>query len=347
MLVRVEIMAPMPTRNYIRSAISAATAAIAGVNVSRVTTTLIQLPPPTNSSPPAPVTGVGRRQLNHLGTTGTGGPLGPSTGLPMGGTRIEVSIVAVSSAEAASLLSTLAPTFNDMTATVTALGFAVTSTAVRQVNAAVQARPPPRAPQRPFRPPLPSPSSPPSASAAFVTMAVVVTGSESDFTPTVRLDLRSAVASEARVDVSAVRLVVAAVARLRELRRELQGSSVTLTFTIVTSAAAAAATVNALSSRLANPTAASAFLSTPSLTVIVTSITLPVATYMSPPSPPTATESIVGTIAIAVVVPIGALCLIGVVWFYYFRFRRRNPDKVDPAYTQARHEPPRSAPHTC
>jgi hypothetical protein len=178
-------------------------------------------------------------------------------------------------------------------------------------------------------------------------MAVVVTGSESDFTPTVRLDLRSAVASEARVDVSAVRLVVAAVARLRELRRELQGSSVTLTFTIVTSAAAAAATVNALSSRLANPTAASAFLSTPSFPVIVTSITLPVATYMSPPSPPTATESIVGTIAIAVVVPIGALCLIGVVWFYYFRFRRRNPDKVDPAYTQARHEPPRSAPHTC
>jgi hypothetical protein len=179
-------------------------------------------------------------------------------------------------------------------------------------------------------------------------MAVVVTGSESDFTPTVRLELRSAVASEARVDVSAVRLVVAAVARLRELRRELQqGSSVTLTFTIVTSAAAAAATVNALSSRLANPTAASAFLSTPSFPVIVTSITLPVATYMSPPSPPTATESIVGTIVIAVVVPIGALCLIGVVWYYYFRFRRRNPDKVDPAYTQARHEPPRSAPHTC
>jgi len=111
-------------------------------------------------------------------------------------------------------------------------------------------------------------------------MAVVVTGSESDFTPTVRLDLRSAVASEARVDVSAVRLVVAAVARLRELRRELQGSSVTLTFTIITSAAAAAATVNALSSRLANPTVASAFLTTPSYTASVTSIaSLPVATY--------------------------------------------------------------------
>ena len=111
-------------------------------------------------------------------------------------------------------------------------------------------------------------------------MAVVVTGSESVFTPTVRLELRSAVASEARVDVSAVRLDVAAVARLRELRRELQGSSVTLTFTIITSAAAAAATVNALSSRLANPTVASAFLTTPSYTASVTSIaSLPVATY--------------------------------------------------------------------
>jgi large-conductance mechanosensitive channel len=111
-------------------------------------------------------------------------------------------------------------------------------------------------------------------------MAVVVTGSESDFTQTVRLELRSAVAREAGVEVSAVRLDVAAVARLRELRRELQGSSVTLTFTIITSAAAAAATVNALSSRLANPTVASAFLTTPSYTASVTSIaSLPVATY--------------------------------------------------------------------
>ena len=111
-------------------------------------------------------------------------------------------------------------------------------------------------------------------------MAVVVTGIESVFTPTIRLELRSAVAREAGVEVSAVRLDVAAVARLRELRRELQGSSVTLTFTIITSAAAAAATVNALSSRLANPTVASAFLTTPSYTASVTSIaSLPVATY--------------------------------------------------------------------
>ena len=80
------------------------------------------------------------------------------------------------------------------------------------------------------------------------------------------------------------KLDVAAVARLRELRRELQGSSVSLTFTIVTTATAAAATVSTLSSRLANPTAASAFLTTPSYIASVTSIvSLPVATYVPPP----------------------------------------------------------------
>jgi hypothetical protein len=179
-------------------------------------------------------------------------------------------------------------------------------------------------------------------------MAVVVTGSESDFTSTVRLDLRSAVASEASVDVSAVRLDVAAVARLRELRRELQGSSVSLTFTIVTTATAAAATVNTLSSRLANTTAASAFLTTPSYSAIVTSISLPVATYGSPPSPPTTTESIVGTIVVAVVVPIG-LCFLFVVGFYYYRLRCGDHDKVDAAHTPARRKSPKvtsSPPHS-
>ena len=48
----------------------------------------------------------------------------------------------------------------------------------------------------------------PSASAASITMAVVVTGSVSDFTTAVRLELCSAVASEAGVEVSAVRLDV-------------------------------------------------------------------------------------------------------------------------------------------
>ena len=167
-------------------------------------------------------------------------------------------------------------------------------------------------------------------------MAVVVTGSVSVFTTAVRLELRSAVASAAGVDVSAVRLDVAALARLRELRRELQGSSVSLTFTIVTTATAAAATANTLSSRLANPTAASAFLTTSSYTASVTSIlSLPVAIYVSPPSPPTPTESIVGTIVVAVVVPIG-LCFLFVVGYYYYRLRCGDHAKDDPAYTPAR-----------
>ena len=132
------------------------------------------------------------------------------------------------------------------------------------------------------------------------------------------------------------KLDVAAVARLRELRRELQGSSVSLTFTIVTTATAAAATVSTLSSRLANPTAASAFLTTPSYIASVTSIvSLPVATYVPPPSSPTATEANVGTIVVAVVVPIG-LCFVFVVGYCYYRIRCGGHAKHDPAYTPAR-----------
>ena len=132
---------------------------------------------------------------------------------------------------------------------------------------------------------------------------------------------------------------MAAVARLRELRelrRELQGRSVSLTFTIVTTATAAAATVSTLSSRLSNPTAASAFLTTPSYIASVTSIvSLPVATYVPPPSSPTATEANVGTIVVAVVVPIG-LCFLFVVGYCYYRIRCGGHAKHDPAYTPAR-----------
>jgi Ca2+-binding EF-hand superfamily protein len=107
-----------------------------------------------------------------------------------------------------------------------------------------------------------------------VTTALEVSGSASDFTPTVCVELRSSLATASSVDVSAVTLDVDSVARLRQLR-QLQGSTVELTFTIaVTSAAAGATTVNALSSRLANPTAASALLTTSSYTAIVTAITI-------------------------------------------------------------------------
>ena len=150
--------------------------------------------------------------------------------------------------------------------------------------------PPSPSPPPPSPPPSPPPPSPPPPAlpiVASVTMAVVVAGGVSDFTPTVRLGLRTAVASQASVGLSAVTLDVTPVARLRELRRELQGSSVVLTFTIAVETAAAAATaVTALSPHLANATAASTFLTTTSYTATVLTIaSLPAAAY-PPPSPP-------------------------------------------------------------
>ena len=136
-----------------------------------------------------------------------------------------------------------------------------------------------------------------------VVFSIVVAGGVSDFTPTVRLELRSAVANQASVALSAVTLDVTPVARLRELtetrlreltdarlrelRRELQGSSVLLTFAIAVETAAAAATaVTALSPHLANATAASTFLTTTSYTATVLTITSAPAAAYPPPSPP-------------------------------------------------------------
>ena len=120
-------------------------------------------------------------------------------------------------------------------------------------------------------------------------------GGVADFTPTVRLELRTAAATQASVTLSAVTLDVTSVTRLRELtesrllelRRELQGSSVELTFTIaVETAAAAAAAMNALSPQFADATTASTFLTTTSYSATVLTITsLPAAAY-PPPSPP-------------------------------------------------------------
>jgi hypothetical protein len=174
--------------------------------------------------------------------------------------------------------------------------------------------PPPSPPPAPPSPSLPPPSPPPSPPppsppppalpiVASVKMAVVVAGGVPDFTPTVRLELRTAVANQTSVALSAVTLDVTPVARLRELtetrlreltdarlrelRRELQGSSVLLTFTIAVETAAAAATaVTALSPHLANATAASTFLTTTSYTATVLTITSAPAAAYPPPSPP-------------------------------------------------------------
>ena len=91
-------------------------------------------------------------------------------------------------------------------------------------------------------------------------MSVVAAGSVDDFTPAVQTEMRAAVAAEAGVAVSDVSLAV-------------EAASVRLTFTItLPSEAAATAAVGALQARLLNPAAASAFLSTASLTVAVESI---------------------------------------------------------------------------
>jgi hypothetical protein len=162
-----------------------------------------------------------------------------------------------------------------------------------------------------------------------VVFSVVVAGGVSDFTPTVRLELRTAVATQASVALSAVTLDVTPVTRLRELtearlreltesrllelRRELQGSSVELTFTIaVESAAAAAAAMNALSPQFADVTTASTFLTTTSYTATVLTITsLPAAAYPPPspppPSPPQEESSIAST-AMRVGIIIGWVC---------------------------------------
>jgi len=154
--------------------------------------------------------------------------------------------------------------------------------------------PPPRPSSPPPTPPSMPPSlrpPPPSAQpiAASVTMAVVVASSVSNFTSTIRIELRTAVATESSVAVSAVTLEVTPLVNgAASGRRKLQSSTVELTFTIaVTSAAAAATTVDALASRLANATTASAFLTTSSYTAtVITVARVPTAAY--PPPPPLA-----------------------------------------------------------
>ena len=96
--------------------------------------------------------------------------------------------------------------------------------------------------------------------ASIVTAAVVAAGEVSDFTPTVRLELREKVAAEAGVDVAAVTLTI-------------EAASVLLTFEIALPASVDADAANAaLTTQLADPAAASAFLSTASFVVSVESI---------------------------------------------------------------------------
>ena len=108
----------------------------------------------------------------------------------------------------------------------------------------------------------------------MVTASVIVSGTISDFTDDIRRSLRAIVATEAAVPLSAVHLSIAA-------------ASVQLSFTIApASAGGVAAATRALSTRLSDPTSASAFLSTPALAIAVESIPIAPAIVAAPPSQP-------------------------------------------------------------
>ena len=108
---------------------------------------------------------------------------------------------------------------------------------------------------------LPPPSpSPLMATASMVTAAVVAAGQVSDFTASVQLSLREKVALEMGVAVEAVTLTI-------------EAASVLLTFEVALPASVDAdAAKAALATQLADPEAASAFLSTASFVVSVESI---------------------------------------------------------------------------
>ena len=188
--------------------------------------------------------------------------------------------------------------------------------------------PPPLPPRPPPSPPLPPQMPPPIA--ASVTMAVVVAGSVSDFTPVIRLQLRVLVAAVVEVSPEFVTLqVTAASRRLEETqRRELQGSasSVLLAFTIaLPSFESAQNAVNQLGAQLTDTTVASAFFTTSSYAAIVTTIiAVPVAAY--PPPPPLLSASLSlsasgGSSQLGIIVGVVVGISLAVLFFAFFAGR--------------------------
>ena len=137
--------------------------------------------------------------------------------------------------------------------------------------------PPPSPPPSPSpSPPPPSPSPPPSPlppTVATLSTTLVVAGSVTDFTATVRTELVTKVATQAGVPPTAVTL-------------DVVSASVRLTFTLsLPSTAAAASATTSLAAVLSSPTAASTFLTTTSYTANVVSIP-DAPRLLSPPPPP-------------------------------------------------------------
>ena len=128
------------------------------------------------------------------------------------------------------------------------------------------------------------PPPPPNPPTVTVLQTVVsCAGEVSDFTLQVQIDLRAKMAAETEVQVNQVQL-------------EVEAASVQLTFTIeLSSEESASAAEMKLASVLASPDAASAFLSTPSLPVVVESIdVLPTASWPPPPASTTEEYMVLG-----------------------------------------------------
>ena len=153
---------------------------------------------------------------------------------------------------------------------------------------------------------LPPPSpSPLMATASMVTAAVVAAGQVSDFTASVQLSLREKVALEMGVAVEAVTLTI-------------EAASVLLTFEVALPASVDAdAAKAALATQLADPEAASAFLSTASFVVSVESIEVE-PTVGPPPATSSGGDSGSKSVAAGVITLLVAAALVS--WW-----RRRPP----------------------
>ena len=122
-------------------------------------------------------------------------------------------------------------------------------------------------------------SSSSSSSGTVVKMGFVVQGDVSDFTPTVKGELTTKVATVVGVDASAVTLTVTSASVKLEFAIELPDEG------------AATAAVSTLAAKVADESAASSFLSTASMTIVVESILVAPAVVdssasPSPPPPP-------------------------------------------------------------
>ena len=153
-------------------------------------------------------------------------------------------------------------------------------------------------------------------------MAVVATGTVSDYTPTVQAEIRAKIAAEVGVAAAAVALRV-------------EAASVRLSFTItLASQAAATSAASTLGGKLDSTASASELLSTPLLAVAVASVegaptvVVPASDASRPPSE----EG--GGAALALGVAGGVLGGVGVVAFGYLLWVKRRYTSAKVSYPE-------------